>query len=128
MKRITIQGFFLLCIANGLLNWSLEYITGGLAAIIAALVPLFISLFSIWLLKYVKFTGWMVAGLVIGFGGVVVIFYDYLHYLADKSFAFGVVLALLSTVSWAFGTVYASKKALAVDIMFNVGLQMLVAG
>lgn len=128
MKRITIQGFFLLCIANGLLTWSLEYITGGLAAIIAALVPLFIALFSIWLLKYVKFTKWMIAGLVIGFGGVVIIFYDYLHYLADKSFAFGVVLALLSTVSWAFGTVYASKKALAVDIMFNVGLQMLVAG
>lgn len=128
MKRISIQGFFLLCIANGLLCWSLEYITGGLAAIIAALVPLFISLFSIWLLKYVRFTRWMVVGLLIGFGGVVVIFYDYLHYLSDRSFAFGVVLALLSTISWAFGTVYASKKALPVDIMFNVGLQMLVAG
>jgi drug/metabolite transporter (DMT)-like permease len=128
MKRISIQGILLLCIANGLLTWSLEYISGGLAAIIAALIPLFISLFSIWLLKYAKFTRWMIVGLIVGFAGVVIIFYDYLHYLTNKSFAFGVVLALLSTVTWAFGTVYSSKKAVGVDILFNVGLQMLIAG
>ncbi len=128
LKRISIQGIRVLCIANGLLTWSLEYISGGLAAIIAALIPLFISLFSIMLLKCAKFTRWMIAGLAIGFGGVVVIFYDYLHFLTDKSFAFGVVLALLSTVTWAFGTVYTSKKSLPVDILYNVGLQMLVAG
>src|SRR5215207_2726502 len=36
LKQISIQGILLLCIANGLLTWSLEYISGGLAAIIAA--------------------------------------------------------------------------------------------
>ena len=30
LKKIAIQGIFLLCIANGLLTWSLEYITVGL--------------------------------------------------------------------------------------------------
>ena len=128
LKRISIQGILLLCIANGLLNWSLEYISGGLAAIVAALVPLFTALFSIWLLKYAKLTRWTIAGLLIGFAGILVIFYDYLHYLTDKSFAFGVALALLSTISWAFGTVYSTRKALPVDIMYSVGLQMLVAG
>src|SRR5882672_8336184 len=43
LKRISVQSIFLLCIANGLLTWSVEYISGGLAAIIAALVPLFIT-------------------------------------------------------------------------------------
>src|SRR5262245_34585086 len=51
LKAISIQGILLLCIANGLLTWSLEYISGGLAAIIAALVPILISVFSIILLK-----------------------------------------------------------------------------
>src|SRR3954451_12266461 len=37
MRKISIQGIFLLCFANGFLTWSLEYITSGLAAIIAAL-------------------------------------------------------------------------------------------
>ncbi|HYF30416.1 MAG TPA: EamA family transporter [Chitinophagaceae bacterium] len=128
LKRISIQGILLLCIANGLATWAMEYITGGLAAIIAALSPLFISLFSIWLLKYAKFTRWMFAGMLIGLAGIVIIFYDYLNFLSNTSFAFGVTLALLSTVAWAFGTVYTSRKALPVDILFNVGLQMLVAG
>ena len=128
LKAISIQGILLLCLANGMLTWSLEYISGGLAAIIAALVPILISLFSIWLLKHAKFTRWMIAGLLIGFAGVVVIFYDYLHQFSNASFAFGVLLAFLSTISWAFGSVYSSQKKLPVDILFNVGLQMLIAG
>ena len=128
MKRISIQGFLLLCVANGLASWSVEYISGGLAAIIAALMPLFMSLFSIWMLKSGKVTRWMFAGMLIGLMGIVIIFYDYLDFLSNKTFAFGVGLSLMSTITWAFGTVYTSRKALPVDILLNVGLQMLIAG
>ena len=128
MKRISIQGILLLCLANGMVTWSVEYISGGLAAIIAALVPILITVFSIGLLKNAKFTGLMIGGLLIGFAGVILIFYDYISQLANKSFLFGVALAFLGTVSWAFGTVYGSRKKLPVDILFNVGLQMLIAG
>ncbi|MBL7738283.1 MAG: EamA family transporter [Chitinophagaceae bacterium] len=128
LKKISVQSIFLLCIANGLLTWSVEYISGGLAAIIAALVPLFIAMFTIWLSKCTRITRWMIAGLVIGFAGVFTIFYDYLGQLQNRSFLFGVVLALLSTLSWSFGTVYTSKQKPPIDILFNVGLQMLIAG
>jgi drug/metabolite transporter (DMT)-like permease len=128
MKKISLQGILLLCVANGLLTWSLEYISSGLAAIIAALVPLFITLFTIWLSRCAKITRWMIAGIIIGFAGVLTIFYDYLAQMQSRSFAFGVGLALLSTLSWSFGTVYTSKQKLSVGILFNVGLQMLIAG
>jgi drug/metabolite transporter (DMT)-like permease len=128
LKRISIQGILLLCFANGMVTWSLEYISGGLAAIIAALVPILITFFSIWLLKHAKFTRLMIAGLLTGFAGIMVIFYDYINQFANHSFAIGVVLALLGTVCWAFGSVYGSTKKLPVDILFNVGLQMLIAG
>ena len=128
LKKISIQSIFLLCIANGLLTWSVEYISGGLAAIIAALVPLFIALFTVWLSKCAKITKWMIAGLLIGFAGVATIFYDYLAQLQNKSFLLGVILAILSTLSWSFGTVYTSKQKPPIDILFNVGLQMLIAG
>ncbi len=128
LKKISVQGIFLLCIANGLLTWSLEFISSGLAAIIAALVPLFVALFSIWLSRSARITQWMMGGLVIGFLGVVTIFYDYIGQLHDRSFIFGVVLALLSVLSWAFGTVYTSKQKTSVGILFNVGLQMFIAG
>ena len=128
LKEISIQGILLLCLANGMLTWSLEYISGGLAAIIAALVPILITVFSIWLLKHARFTKLMIAGLLVGFAGIIVIFYDYLHQFSNTSFAFGVGLAILSTVCWAFGSVYSARTKLPVDILFNVGLQMLIAG
>lgn len=128
LKSISIQGFFLLCIANGLLTWALEYISGGLAAIIVALVPLFIALFSVWLSACTRITKWMLAGLVIGFAGVLLIFYDYMGQLQNKNFLFGVGLSLVSVLSWSFGTVYTSKQKSSINILFNVGLQMLIAG
>lgn len=128
LKKISIQGLLLLCIANGALSWSLEFIGSGVAAIIAALVPLFIALFTLWLYSHAKITRWMTIGLLIGFAGVVTIFYDYIGQIGNRSFAFGVGLALLSTLTWSFGTVYTSKQKLPIDILFNVGLQMLIAG
>jgi len=74
LKKISVQSIFLLCIANGLLTWSLEFINGGLAAVIAALVPLFIALFTVWLSKCAKISRWMLIGLIVGFAGVLIIF------------------------------------------------------
>ncbi|HUR65411.1 MAG TPA: EamA family transporter, partial [Chitinophagaceae bacterium] len=128
LKRISVQGIFLLCIANGLLTWALEYISGGLAAIIVALVPLFIALFSVWLSNRAKITSWMITGLVIGFAGVLIIFSDYMGEMKNKNFMFGVGLSLISVLSWSFGTVYTSKQKSSINILFNVGLQMLIAG
>jgi drug/metabolite transporter (DMT)-like permease len=128
MKRISVQGIFLLCIANGGLTWAMEYISGGLAAIIVALVPIFIALFSVWLSSRTHITKWMLAGLVTGFGGILLIFYDYLNEIHDRNFLFGVSLALVSVLSWSFGTVYTSNRKSSINILFNVGLQMLIAG
>jgi drug/metabolite transporter (DMT)-like permease len=126
--KIAIQGLLLLCISNGLLTWSLEYINSGLAAIIAGLVPLFVALFSIVLLRFASFTKMMVMGLVLGFGGVIIIFYDHFIQLLNQKFAFGVGLALVATICWSFGTVFASRYKPRTEVLFSVGLQMLIAG
>jgi drug/metabolite transporter (DMT)-like permease len=128
IKKISVQGLLLLCLANGMLTWSLEYISSGLAAIIAAMVPLFVTLFSIWLSKTAKITRWMTLGLLLGFAGVVTICYDYIGQLGNKNFIVGIVMAFLSAISWSFGTVYTSGQKLSINILFGVGFQMLIAG
>ena len=128
LKKISIQGIFLLCVANGLLTWSLQYISSGLAAIISALVPLFIVLFSILISKRTIITRWMLLGLAIGFVGILAIFYNYIEQFGNKQFIIGIVLALLAVLSWSFGTVYTAKQKISIYILFNVGLQMLIAG
>jgi drug/metabolite transporter (DMT)-like permease len=128
LKRISLQGIILLCIANGSLTWSLQYISSGLAAIIATLVPLFIALFSVWLSECAKITRWMFVGLLIGFVGVLTIFYDYLDLFKNTSFITGISLAFISTLAWSFGTVYTAKQKTSIPILFNVSLQMLAGG
>ena len=128
IKKISVQGILLLCVANGLTTWSLEYISSGLAAIIAALVPLFVTLFSILLTRCATITRWMVAGLVIGLAGVCTIFYDYIGQATDRSFIMGISMALVATLAWSFGTVYSARQKIAVNILYSVGLQMLIAG
>lgn len=126
--NITIQGILFLCISNGLMTWALQYVPSGLAAIIAALMPLFVVLFSVLLLRFARFTKLMILGLLIGIGGIATIFYEHLASMLDAKFAFGIVLCLIATMSWSFGTVYASKNKPATHILFGVGLQMLIAG
>jgi drug/metabolite transporter (DMT)-like permease len=128
LVKIAIQGVLLLCLSNGLLTWSLEYINSGLAAIIAGMVPLFVALFSILLIQFARFTGMMIIGLLTGFAGIITIFYDHFAQLLNARFAFGAGLAMIATICWSFGTVFASRYKPRTDILFSVGLQMLIAG
>jgi len=128
LLKITVQAVLLLCISQGSLTWSLEFIDSGLAAIIAGLMPLFVALFSILLLRFARFTALMVIGLLIGFGGIVTIFYEHFSQLLNGKYAFGIGLALIATTSWSFGTVFASRYRPKTDILFSVGLQMLISG
>ncbi len=127
-KKITIQGILMLSIANGILTWSLQYVNSGLDSIIAGLVPLFVALFSVLMLKHIRFTKWMLIGLITGFLGIVVIFYEYLDQLVIPTFAFGVSLAFISTISWSVGTVHTSRYQLSLNILYATGWQMLIAG
>ncbi len=70
----------------------------------------------------------MLLGLVIGFAGIVVIFYNYIGQMQNREFLFGICLAVTGTLSWAFGTVYTSNQKPPINVLFNVGLQMLIAG
>ncbi len=126
--KIAIQGVLLLCISNGLFTWAMEYIDSGLGAIIAGLVPLFVALFSILLLRFARFTPLMIAGLLVGFGGIVTIFYQHFTQLSNSKYSFGIGLAVIATISWSFGTVFASRYKPKTEILFSVGLQMLIAG
>jgi drug/metabolite transporter (DMT)-like permease len=128
LLKITIQGVLLLCISQGLLTWALEFIDSGLAAIIAGLMPLFVALFSILLLRFARFTALMISGLLVGFSGIVTIFYEHFAQLANSKYLFGIILSLIATISWSFGTVFSARYKPKTEIMFSVGLQMLIAG
>lgn len=128
LLQIIVQAVLLLGIGQGLLTWALESVDSGLAAIIAALMPLFVAVFSIWLLRFAKFTPLLFGGLLLGFAGIAVIFYEHLSQLLNAKYALGIGFCLTATVAWSLGTVLAARYKPDTDILFSAGLQMLISG
>jgi len=126
-RSIFILAFFNFLLSNGLTTWSVKYISAGLAAIIAAIFPLWlvvINLFAPRRTISVK----AITGLLIGFSGVCIIFYEHLQDFLNIDFRFGIILSLIATWSWALGTYYTKKRAQQFNPYFSLGLQMCVSG
>lgn len=124
-------GFVMISFSSGLSHWSVQYISGGLAAIIGATIPLWIGLFSAnknLPTGQAGFTFKTVAGLLLGFGGIAIIFYDHLGEMFIPDFRFGIFIAALSCITWAAGSVYTSKVKLNTGLLYGAGLQMFFAG
>jgi drug/metabolite transporter (DMT)-like permease len=66
--------------------------------------------------------------LLLGFGGVCVIFYDHLHDFLNPKFRFGILLSFIATWTWAIATLYTKKQANYFNPYFSLGIQMLISG
>lgn len=124
-KTILILSLLNFVLSNGLSTWGVKYISSGLGAIIGALFPLWIVIISYF--RGVSLARLSVIGLLISFGGICLVFYDYLPDFFKPDFRFGLFLSLLSTLTWAFGTVYTRKKAASFNPYFSLGLQMFLS-
>lgn len=113
--------------SNGLSTWGLKYISSGLGAIMGAIFPLWIVIISLFSSKE-KLPAMAILGLMLGFAGVCVIFYDHLQDFFKPDFRFGILLSLIATWTWAFGSLYTKKHAAQFNPYFGLGFQMLIAG
>jgi drug/metabolite transporter (DMT)-like permease len=124
---ILILSFLNFMISNGLSTWGLKYISAGLGSIMGAIFPLWLVVISLFSAKN-KLPKKAIIGLTIGFGGICIIFYEHLHDFLNKDFTFGILLSLIATWSWAFGTIYTKEHAKKFNPYFGIGLQMLISG
>ncbi len=114
-------------ISNGLASWGVKLTTAGLSAIMGAIFPL-------WLVIILAARGgsrmpavaWI--GILIGFSGVCIVFYEHLHELFNFSFLGGILMGLIASLSWAFGTIYTKEFAIDFNPYHSIGWQMLISG
>jgi drug/metabolite transporter (DMT)-like permease len=113
-------------LTNGLSNWGVKHISAGLGAIIAAIFPLWLVVIGLFTSAR-KIPVKAIIGLLLGFGGVCVIFYEHLNDFLNPDFRFGIFVSLLATLTWAFGTLYTKASAASFNPYFSLGLQMFIS-
>jgi drug/metabolite transporter (DMT)-like permease len=123
---ILVLSFLNFLLSNGLSTWGIKYISAGLGAIMGAIFPLWIVIIGLFTAGN-KMPRKAIFGMVLGFAGVCIIFYEHLHDFLNADFLFGILLSLAATWSWAFGTLYTKKHAAGFNPYFSLGLQMLIS-
>jgi drug/metabolite transporter (DMT)-like permease len=114
-------------LSNGLSTWGVKFISAGLGSIMGAIFPLWLVVIGLFSAKD-KMPRTALIGLLLGFAGVCIIFYEHLQDLLVPDFRFGILLSLIATWTWAFATIYTKKQAAFFNPYFSLGLQMMISG
>ena len=105
---LAVLGLMNVAFPYALISWSETQISSGMASILNSTVPLFTILIAPIFLAEERLDRRRIAGLLLGFGGVVILMYKQL--LTGNSMkAVGVVTMLIATCSYAASGVFARK-------------------
>ncbi|MEO7309441.1 MAG: EamA family transporter [Chitinophagaceae bacterium] len=125
---ILMMSFLLFVISNGFTVWSMRYLNSGLGAILGAIFPLFVAIIE-WMIGDKDRPNWVaVTGLLLGFGGVAIIFSHHLQDFFNSGFRTGILFSLIATITWAAGTVLTTRNNIKLNRYYSLGWQMLLSG
>ncbi|MFN8011535.1 MAG: EamA family transporter [Holophagaceae bacterium] len=121
--HLMLVGALLLSGSNALVTWSEARVSSGVAAIVCALVPVALAL---WSRESLGARTWL--GLGLGLMGVAILT-DPLHGKAHggSGYLLGIGALLLATTIWGFGTLHGKKHVKSGGLITQVGIQMLTA-
>ena len=119
-----VSGIFNSVLFYGLQILGLQYMASGLFTVIVYLQPIFIGLIA-WLWIKEPMTRAKVVGLLLGFMGVAVVS---VGGVSGHISVMGVILGILTALSWAIGTVYIKKEGYMVDGVWLITCQSLIGG
>jgi drug/metabolite transporter (DMT)-like permease len=119
-----IIGTLLASVGNGVVGWAETRIDSGLAALLVAIIPLWIALLGRLFLGE-RLTGRAVAGILVGLVGVA--------FLVDPAGASAGDLAasvavIFGALAWAVGSLYATTTERTSDPVVSIAMQMLCGG
>jgi drug/metabolite transporter (DMT)-like permease len=128
-RSAAVVGVLLLVIANGLVSWSEQYVASGVAALLVASAPLWMVLIDALRPGGRRPNGLTAAGVMVGFGGVVLLVEPW-RLFSDQSStsSLGVLLLLISALSWSIGSLYSRGARLPRSPLLGTGMEMLAGG
>jgi drug/metabolite transporter (DMT)-like permease len=125
---IAVVGILLLVMANGSVVWAEQWVPSGLAALIVATLPFWVSGIEALWPSGNGLNVFKILGICIGFFGLVILFSPELKTSFDQAYLKGVLALLFAPCSWALGSVYAKYHPTRTPPLMAAALQMVIAG
>lgn len=119
--HLMIVGALLLGGSNALISWAELHVSSGLAAVFAALVPLWLAVFSM-AKEPLGPKGW--AGLLLGLAGVCVLVWPS---GGARVHVGGLAALVVAPLIWSWGTLHGKRFVHGGGLLSNVGIQMATA-
>jgi len=126
--RQAVAGFFMLTLGNGLVAWAEVVVPSGVAAILCSLMPMVVILMNLGINKDERPTVAILAGVLLGLTGIMMIFGEHLVDFANIEYQVGILVIFIAVLSWAGGSIWLKKRGNDGNAFMNAGLQMFFAG
>jgi drug/metabolite transporter (DMT)-like permease len=111
----------------GLLFWAEKRVSSGIAAVMMATIPVFMTLFEILILRTQRLTIPLAVALLVGIAGVAVLMSHSLN-LGDAIDTTGACALIVASISWSLATALTRKLLLPSAKAMSSGAQMLAGG
>ncbi|MCU1385997.1 MAG: hypothetical protein JWL71_4694 [Acidobacteria bacterium] len=129
---LAILGILLLGFGNGAVVWAEQTVPSGLTAVLVATSPFWMVGIEALMPNGEPISVRRLLGLVIGFGGIVMLVWPEISVGGDRGFLGGVVAAQIACVGWAVGSSYARQRgrgrASEENVLATAGFEMLFGG
>lgn len=122
------SGILMVSISNGALVWAEHYISSGLAALLAATIPLWLAVIDAVFIRAETLHAGRVAGLIVGFSGVALLVMPGLRSPQRHDFLLGVFASQLGAIAWSLGTLRTKYRPSGVHGATGPAMQMLLGG
>lgn len=128
IANMAVVGICLLVLANGTVVWAEQWVPSSLAALIVSTLPFWMAGMESLLPTGTRLTLRKVAGIFIGFLGIVVLFYPDLRQTVDSAYLKGVLALFLAPCAWAAGSLFSKYNPISCDFLMSAAMQMIIAG
>lgn len=124
-KDALILGGLIILGGQGLLVWGAQYLSSGMTALLNSTIPLWVAIItSIVFKQYLSKT--IILGLILGFSGLIILINPFTS--NNNLSLVGIISLTLSSVSWAIGSIYSSKKDPSISIFKSSGIWLIIGG
>ncbi len=117
-------------IGNGLVVWAEQYVPSGLTAVVLATSPFWMVAVEVTLRGGESLTGGTLGGLLVGFGGILLLVWPDLHAggVGAARFGMGLIALQLACAGWALGSAWSKRHGTGDNVFGATAVQMLFGG